>query len=119
MAAGVNWSEENRECGWFAGSSDPEPICIGNDDQFLFQWLGLGGGRVHSVIYDSFEVALPHWLWVLLAAIPPLIWTRCRLRDRQNTQAGLCITCGYDLRASTERCPECGTAITHAQGLGH
>jgi hypothetical protein len=37
-----------------------------------------------------------------------LLYDRRRLRRESRQEAGACIECGYDLRATPEQCPECG-----------
>ncbi|HEX4797145.1 MAG TPA: hypothetical protein VH370_25355 [Humisphaera sp.] len=53
------------------------------------------------------------WTILLLAAlfVPRLLmWLRERETNRRFLN-GQCIECGYDLRASPQRCPECGTEV--------
>jgi hypothetical protein len=64
---------------------------------------------------SGWTVWCPHWFVVLLGALGPFSWIRHRLyirrRARRRAQ-GLCLECGYDLRASSMRCSECGR-VTH------
>lgn len=53
-----------------------------------------------------------YWPLVLLSALPALLWLAFRWRRRSLVRRrrgrGLCTACGYDLRATPGRCPECG-----------
>ena len=64
------------------------------------------GGRL---ILD--ELCLPYWLLTLSTAMLFGLWWRRYRKARCQQKAGLCRICGYDLRASPDRCPECGTPI--------
>ena len=72
-------------------------------------WLGfklIYGTAAPGFSYWGFE--LPDWfLAVILAAIGLFTWRKIALKQHRRTH-GLCLSCGYDLRATPERCPECG-----------
>jgi hypothetical protein len=71
--------------------------------------LGFGFDyRPQDVIPASF-IFFPHWSLAILLAILPAIHLRAILRARRRNRIGLCRNCGYDLRATPDRCPECGT----------
>ena len=54
-------------------------------------------------------LAVPHWLFVLPLLILPAVYGGTAGRRIYRARAGMCVTCGYDLRGSPgPRCPECG-----------
>jgi len=67
------------------------------------------GGR------DLWIVWTPYWFLVLIFCALPAVWVFGFAR-RHRHRAGFCRSCGYDLRASPDRCPECGAPVSIRKG---
>jgi len=68
----------------------------------------------------GFTVIVPHWMPAALTAGAPALAMYRWTRSRRRAAAGRCPSCGYDLRATPERCAECGAAAVkppHSQPM--
>jgi hypothetical protein len=58
-------------------------------------------------------IRIQFWLLLCFGAVcllVAIVWARHLMNHRRKP--GTCRNCGYDLRATPDRCPECGTPIT-------
>lgn len=71
-------------------------------------WYHTTDMPVGSFAYNLRSVTVPHWLFVFIFAVLPIFVVTRLIRRRRQQREGLCRVCGYDLRATPDRCPECG-----------
>jgi hypothetical protein len=86
------------------------------DDRMLRQAYGRGAlgfewlrWRPHDAAdFDFAMLRVPLWAICVPTALAPLRRARRRARSIYRLKRGRCVDCGYDLRATPGRCPECG-----------
>jgi len=79
---------------WQAYPIDPQPIGHFGFSWSFYSWNGS----------SNWVVGVPFWLLACIAGAIGLYF----FRTWKVPTANLCAKCGYDLRATRDRCPECG-----------
>ena len=58
-----------------------------------------------------YNLTVPFWFVLGCLSVFPLRYRYLNRRYQQRLRDGCCLSCGYDLRDSPDRCPECGQEI--------
>jgi hypothetical protein len=77
----------------------------------VWESIGFGWGCGDYDKYgrtSGWMLVVPYWFLALVSGIPVFLLWRKYLRARSRRAKSLCPKCGYDLRATPTRCPECG-----------
>ena len=102
---------------WESIRVPPEGCASPGFDSWKINWPSHLGFRLPRIQRQSGPAGryfgIPFWIptfffAVILRLSRPLDYYRRRKRQK----LGLCVKCGYDLRASKVRCPECGKKVT-------
>ena len=97
-----DWGHHSSSAASFIDAVSPGAGVLGFDQAVINM------GFMGSTWRERWTV-VPYYALLVLSAILPA-WTALRWRYlRKRVRRGLCPACGYDLRASPEHCPECGT----------
>jgi hypothetical protein len=103
--------------GWSFSNEPYAPVPQWVDQPSVTRWYA-AGFRVSQSFSPSGDgttvewaaIAIPYWAIAVAASALALVVFGPKVLRRRRRNAGRCERCGYDLRATPGRCPECGAA---------
>lgn len=115
ISAGSSWE-------WTADQEPMYPVLVPTGENRSlarggFVWMECSFQSYGILRYHENSAVLPWWSVVLSITVLPLFRLSRLLgiiRQSKRARGGSCRRCGYDLRASPNRCPECGTPVNPA-----
>jgi hypothetical protein len=84
---------------------------FGHPPRHVSGFHSLGGGWWLPIYAGSDLFGFSFNTWTAASSVFPIAWLITTVIQRKRSKEavqGLCIRCGYDLRATPTRCPECG-----------
>jgi hypothetical protein len=106
------WASE-QPSGWDWRRDDHRPVSYAGG-RTANRW-GFGHDSFHHPQVRWVRIIVPAWLVVTLFGALPTTRLALSIRRRRRSVKGRCLRCGYDLRATPDRCPECGATPTPAR----
>jgi len=98
------------EGGWFCDGR------LSMDSRISPNFMGISAVSyrrdVGGYVFTARGLLPPAWLVVLFWSFPAVVLLAREFksrRQRERLKHGLCVQCGYDLRFTPDRCPECGS----------
>jgi hypothetical protein len=73
--------------------------------------VDIPGARCERYGAQSWVVEIRYVWPLVIFGVAPAVWVWRFWRRRRRREAGCCRVCGYDLRATPDRCPECGSEV--------
>jgi hypothetical protein len=94
--------------GWVTSTERLPPRSLSSDGGWLGFHREVRSQRHRLQTFYGVNIVIPFWFQCLLFSILPIAGI-VRWCNRRIDAIGHCASCGYDLRATPDRCPECGT----------